>query len=353
MKHLRWQEIFKRTIFVGVCVAVLALCGYALPTPQYTLEPGTPHLKETREQFVRDIKELGGVQAYARFSNAVRGLGIDDQHGYAHTFGHELYTIEGERGIVACDANFGLGCFHQFLGDAIADLGTTSVARLYNACAAVTGTVDVCQHGLGHGVLAGIGYEERDLESALTLCSSVTSEHGYSGCEGGVFMEYNMRTIAIAEGTVAARTADADLYAPCDSVRSESRKNCVFWLPEWWLFIVFNYDRQHASNNETFARMGRMCAASPYPQTCYEGIGYVTPTAFSFNAQDVRAACDSVGAKGVVYCRGMAALIFHLTEATRAHPEVLCEDLPPTEQGMCMQYAAHDSNFSFTVPEMP
>ena len=346
--------LVRQLVVLCIIAAVFLLIRLHLPTPQYYLS-GATDMKAVGEIFRNDILEFGGKKAYARFSEAIAGYGVLDQHGYAHTFGHELYAVEGEKGIVACDRNFALGCFHQFLGDAIADLGPSSVQRLYAACATVVGTKGVCQHGLGHGVLASFGYEPADLQSALDVCDSETESATYSGCQGGAFMEYNLRTIASAEETLRKRMPDeGNMYAPCDSVHAASVKICTFWLPQWWYFSVLQDSRQQGGAHTAYAEMSRLCVDSAYPQSCYEGIGYITPIALGYDPALVRDACDSVGHTngGNVYCRGMAALIFHISPSTRKISAAPCKGLSGRSHTVCLEYAAHDRDFSFSSAEV-
>lgn len=355
--HGTFSSRIRLVVILVILVGILFLIGTVSGSPQYTLQPGTPDLKAASAQFVSDIREFGGKKAYERLAVAIQSLDIDDQHGYAHEFGSELYKIEGESGITVCDVRFSMGCFHQFLGNAIEDLGTSSVRRLFEACGGVAGTSEVCEHGLGHGLLSGLGYSEQNLRDALALCDDVTHNKQYAGCNGGAFMEYNLRTIASAEGTMGVRELEGDtIYAPCDSLDQSNSKTCTFWLPEWWYFGVLRGTRTANSNDEAYETMGRWCAQSQEPQACYEGIGYITPSAFDFRLAEVRAACDRVGEAGGgnVYCRSMAGLIFHITVGQMQYARELCDGLSDAERNVCMQYASYTgNNFSFSVPVPP
>lgn len=337
---------------IAVLVGVIWLVSLLYVPQQYELRPNSNDYKAARALFNKEIASLGGRRAYERMGIAIAEMEVEDQHAYAHMFGHELYLVEGEQGIVACDGAFNLGCFHQFLGDAIADMGTSAVQRLYDACSNVIGTHDLCKHGLGHGVLAGVGYTLPNLKQALELCTNVTREHTYSGCIGGAFMEYNMRTIASAEGLQGIRT-DADVYAPCTQVQERDRSVCMFWLPQWWYATLSHDTRVPADRNEPFRVMGKRCAAAPHPVSCYEGIGYIAPVIFAYNLDDSRAACDELGDTGSArrYCRGMAALIMHLTFRDPLKDVFLCEGLQGNDLRVCRLYAEHEGDFSFTVPD--
>lgn len=342
---------------LAILFVILVILGvhFLQKSSQYTLEKGALHLKESGELFQRDIRAYGMSTAAARFATAVATFGMDDQHAYAHQFGHALYAIEGERGIGACDAYYGLGCFHQFLGDAIGDMGQDAIPRLYAKCGEIVGSVNSCQHGLGHGIVAGTGYTDADLRTALSLCDGVTKEKSYSGCYGGVFMEYSMRTIASAEQTMSARsTDDLGLYGPCVSLEGETRKICMFWLPQWWYFSALpNTGEAIDSRNDVYEKLGELCAVSPEKQACFEGIGYITPAVFAFDPLLGRVACDHVGPEnnGSTYCRAMAGLIYHLTTGESDKAPVMCEGLNGKQVGICTAYQKHEGNFSFSLPE--
>lgn len=330
---------------------VAALAWFAASTPQYTLTSNVADQRTLETLFRDDIREFGALQAYERLAVAIRMLPEDVQHGYAHAFGHALYVTEGEPGIVVCDGRFNLGCFHQFLGDAIGDLGTDAITRLYKECGQAIGSEETCQHGLGHGILSGVGYTEADLRHALSLCAAATNEKTYAGCYGGAFMEYNMRTVAEAEGIMLSRRAENnDMYAPCLTMPEDERSVCTFWLPQWWFFSIMQGQRDPAQRPALYSRMGDLCAASPAPQPCYEGIGYITPTVFSFDAEASRSACSLTGA-GSLYCSGMAALIFNISTGQKEKAPTVCEGFTGKDAQICTAYATHENNFSFTMPE--
>ncbi len=353
MNSLSRATIVQCILALGFVAATVGVVLYFGETPQYTLASGAS-MHPADDLFRKDIKEFGGVRAYDRMATAITGLPEDEQHGYAHSFGHVLYELKGEEGISVCDGRFNLGCFHQFLGDAITDLGTDSIARLYRECGAVIGSAETCQHGLGHGIVSGIGYSEDNLKEALSLCSQATHEKTYAGCYGGAFMEYNIRTIAGAEGTMGSRPlVHNDMYAPCTAVSVDDRAVCTFWLPEWWFFSLWQGQRDPLQRNDLFQKMGDLCEASPAPQSCYEGVGYIAPTVFGFDAGRSREACDHIMGGGALYCRGMAALIFHISAGHEADAPALCEGLGERARATCMRYAEHDNNFSFSVTMDP
>ncbi len=320
--------------------------------PQYTLQDGGRAVADSI--FASEIRSLGGAQAYDRLARALQGLPVGDQHVYAHAFGHQLYEIEGSPGIAVCDRQFGMGCLHQILAEVVSDKGMEAIATLNAECTRLMESENVCVHGLGHGIVSSTGYGIDDLQQSLELCSEVSAERKYSGCEGGVFMEYNMRTIANVEGILDDRVPDQDaLYAPCDAVANEYRKICLFWQPQWWFFDVLKAGKNSDDTRALFKQAGELCASSEYPQSCYEGLGYLAPSIFENNPESIRGACDSLGyARGArVYCRGTAAIIARLTSDTKERTTIMCDDLAGRELETCLMYAQTESDYSFSVAE--
>ncbi len=354
MKHADVRT--KNTMrIIGVVVALAvaaAIFNIPTPTPQYAIEKASTSAERDAvyAQFAREIAEFGSEQAYQRLSVALMPLADDWQHQYAHDFGHVLYGLEGESGIASCDFKFGYGCIHQIMSETIIEHGPSSVARLFESCRAATGGYDLCMHGLGHGLLSSVGYEESDLVTATQMCEGIEEETTSSGCKGGVFMEYNLRNIAAAEGILRNRVADESrMHEPCDRVTANNKKPCIFWLPQWWFFVVLRGDRSAGAENAAYRTIGELCEASDLPQTCYEGLGYITPTAFRHDPLQARLACDSLVARSEarVFCRGMSGLVFRLDTGSALDSFAMCVDLPDKERAVCQQYAVRtDITFS-------
>jgi hypothetical protein len=92
------------TALVGLLyvLSVLSMPG------QYTLPLTSGDMRATHDLFKKEIQTFGGTNAYTRMGVAIAQLPVEEQHGYAHTFGHELYLAEGEKGISVCDAQYNL-----------------------------------------------------------------------------------------------------------------------------------------------------------------------------------------------------------------------------------------------------
>ncbi len=153
------------------------------------------------------------------------------QHTEAHIFGGALYATEGLNGISTCDARFSSGCFHEFIGRAIADDGLSVVTQLNTVCTNKGG----CQHGIGHGLISYLGYSPEDLTKSIAICAGLPGEEMLDGCMGGSFMEYNMRTmLQVSNGAVRPATSTKDLLDPCDRFSGEAQRSCMLYQPQWW-----------------------------------------------------------------------------------------------------------------------
>lgn len=191
------------------------------------------------------------------------------QHEYAHRFGALLYETLGPAAIELCDEQFFYGCYHEVIGQTLINEGVGSLAELVAACGPNLG----CQHGVGHGVVAFHGYNEVALARALPECDLVANPDVIDGCLGGVFMEYNMRTMLGSDDDHELRSFDAAApLAPCADIASEAaRQSCFFWAPQWLLEV--DYSKPY---RERFAWAGQLCRehAGAYVNRCFEGIGY-------------------------------------------------------------------------------
>lgn len=295
-------------------------------------------------QWARYIRALGGKEAYALFVEKVRPLTEPEKHLAAHAFGAALYRVLGVPGLSVCDERYGYGCFHEFMGYAIAELGIDSVIMLNEACSSVLKSSWIsCQHAIGHGVQAYFGYEREHLEQALTLCKELPYDDSISGCFGGAFMEYNMRTMLGRDASIRERTQDA--AALCNSVDALYQSGCFYWISQWWRAAFFG----ESSDEETFARLGALCDESTptreLHEVCYRGIGLITPQATAYDPERTRELC--LAASGLhadqLACVSNASNIIRMALGI-APGESVCESLEGEMYSYCLSYARNEAN---------
>jgi len=238
------------------------------------------------------IAAVGGEAAYQELGRATAGETQQTKHEQAHAFGGELFTLEGVAGLSVCDSSFDYGCYHEFLGRAIAAMGLSALPLLDQACfSALANSPLSCQHGLGHGIVASLGYTSGALQDALAACHSLPDNDPIAGCDGGVFMEYNFATMLV--GQARTRPLGADPFAPCSTLAVGYRAGCYFWQPQWWIAAL-----QPDTGSNIFAKMGEWCAQSgTYRTECFEGIGYMAAPESGYVEAKAAALCASASAE--------------------------------------------------------
>lgn len=302
-------------------------------------------------QWTQRIKEVGSVQAYTDMARAIEGWSLDAQHAEAHRFGAALFAAEGARGLSTCDGRFSYGCFHEFLGQAIQSLGLEVVNSLNEGCIETLGPQWLsCQHGIGHGIIASVGYDDEALREALGVCERIPKSDPIGGCYGGVFMEYNMRTMLGVDASPRMPVL-ANLVGPCDSLAYVYLRACYYWQPQWWATVL----GQGHGDEQTFSRMGILCAEAPdrvLRHSCFEGIGNITARAANYSPEETIALCAATSprASDQLFCRSAAANSFTVTMPDRA--VAVCDGLEGEQFAFCTKYAVNEGN-SLNVIEEP
>lgn len=298
--------------------------------------------------FADEITRYGGAGAYKTLATSVRDLTPSQQHTLAHAFGRALYMEEGTTSLSVCDAQFSYGCFHEFLGQAIAQEGLAVVKELNQQCVDTLGPNALsCQHGIGHGVEAYVGYTEDDLKKALTICGGLPFNDPIGSCYGGVFMEYNLETMRNI-GEIRA-VEDNKLQAPCPELDSIYKPACYFWQPQWWAQAL----RPSAQNIITslYVHIGLLCQRTPdeYRRYCFEGTGTNVPADADFDPETAKALCETVspGPLDQLYCKSYAANSLSLGGAGKvANGLEVCEGLVGEFYDYCSAYAHNKANIT-------
>lgn len=300
------------------------------------------------------IKAVGGKVAYEEFARSVESLKPEAQHVAAHTFGFALYDVEGVKGLSVCDSRFSYGCSHEFNARAIFTLGTAAIPELAQACRDAFGTLDnFCAHGIGHGILAYVGYSLSDVNKGLDLCKkSFPYSALYSqDCYRGVFMEYSIRPLA---DSIVRQPPDQDYLDPCDKISGTYQLSCIIFQPEWWHQLLSKDGLQEPA---VYQRMGELCdESSPKAlrDECYLGIGRSMIHDIDFEAgsdptpKEGIALCiaTSKNVQDQLICRSSAAFFFFLRryqgtfEQRHAQAVAFCTGLNNKDLQYCDQYAS-------------
>lgn len=314
-------------------------------------ELGAMPLKEQTEYWKGRIGLLGGEEAYEEFHRIYEGVNSNEQHAAAHIFGGELYAVEGVDGFSVCDLQYSYGCYHEFLGQAIFHEGMQVVDTLNEGChrdLASVGQELSCQHGIGHGVLAAVGYETETLTDALTICKDLPYSDPIGGCYGGVFMEYNVRTMLMLDGVPPRPRESENPLEPCASMPEYSKVACYYWQPQWWSTVLRGEGEHNAV--AIHEKMGAWCRLIDDPElrdTCVEGIGN-NLIADGDTPEKATRLCQAATTdlRSEVLCRSDAANTFFTVPELKDSAHELCEGLEGEYYDYCYAHSINHMNLA-------
>lgn len=347
----------KNAVLILIAVGSLALAGAftlarpgaSVPVHMFSQDPAAE-----RAYWTLRVSKVGGQAAYRELARSISSTTIAQQHLQAHLFGDALYRIEGLRGASVCDERFSQGCFHEFMGQTISDNGLSIVPRLASECArSIAPRSFFCTHGIGHGLVALLGYDEAALQEALAECDRMESIDPVNGCYTGVFMEYNLRTVAQSGGNSPRELTRANALEPCERLTDTSQWICYYSrVPLWWYQALQDQGLEGA---ELFKKTKIMCLtiAQPYfRDLCIKGLGHFVPMATDFGAAKATALCEDVfpEARYELYCRAESAN-FMFTESRLQDALAMCNGYEGQALAYCTGYATRADEKNIRVAE--
>lgn len=216
-----------------------------VPLIEHTCQPGdnktfNPEAQDWlafRFKWAEKVVESGPRDAYEEFQRSYLAYPPEKIHLLAHLFGEVLYDKFGFSGIKYCDVSFQAGCYHGIFNRALVKYGE-AVVNDFAAICEEQEFKSSCYHGVGHAILDFLGPEK--LSQALLECQNLGWDGEFSGCGGGVLMEYFFPS----GDSVSLRARDFEAekpYLPCPDLPLEFQDACHFLLVEYWNF-VFGYD---------------------------------------------------------------------------------------------------------------
>lgn len=334
----------------------LAILGIvAIFTHFTTPDVRSMSIDEQTEHWQKYIQTLGPESAYREFARFEASIPAEDQHKYAHIFGRALYREVGLGGLGTCDARFQYGCLHEYFGHVIAEHGLDILPTVAEACKKKIEKSHPCQHGMGHGILASLGYDDVALlREALSVCNSIYTDDPINGCMGGVFMEYNLYESLGADAKPRDPEKDG-WYSPCISLSGEYQRSCAWWLPQWWHEYMLLVEEPRRALPERFRKMGELCHNLPhqkYVRDCFQQIGQLTVWGTDFKTMEAALLCDvasEIQAQKLV-CKAYSAYMFNYYDRGVETALSLCEELSGLDREFCETYAKKEA---YTPKDIP
>lgn len=337
----------RRYILLGGAACVSAILLAAVFTPW---KSGADYEHADREEaermFTDAIRSDGAVAAYEAFVSAMDGVPADKQHVLAHVFGKALYAVDGLEAFAVCDERFLYGCFHEVMGRIISDSGLSVIPAVFERCTHTsTPRPFACLHGIGHGIIASVGYTSAGLGEALSACEQFSPAALSFWCYSGVFMEYNQQSMLGTEYVREAESGAHSAYEPCISVEESYAPACVFEQVPWWHRVLFDGD----ASEETFDALGALCEGlgmgARLERICFEGIGNITTPSVGYDPYRALRLCEAASAEALprLFCISMAAQSLSQGARDAEAAESVCAELSEVSREYCMAYVRKEA----------
>ncbi len=192
--------------------------------------PHEPTFRKKIAEYRALMQKVGAVRAQETLATLLSNDAVS--HILNHESGKFLYETQGAAGIHKCTTVFADSCYHGFVSSLVLDRGIADIASFLDTCR--DGTAEdqetQCAHGLGHGFLENVGYE--NLPHALDLCKQTFNDErrDTDACYEGVFMENNFGLFDNAPSDRWVRRDDP-MY-PCNesfvTSRAGAHETCWF-----------------------------------------------------------------------------------------------------------------------------
>lgn len=323
----------QRYLIIFLIILMFSLVSYLVYQYVYTYSAKSP-IKNSYSQkiihYKNQINTLGSAKAYDDFKKNNRILTPALQHNTAHIFGEALYSSAGLDGITVCDSEFNYGCYHSLIGNALAKEGLEKITNINYSC---TKTKDFlkCQHGIGHGIVAFLGYQYDNLKQALAICDSLHGRDPIGGCFTGVFMEYNFQTMLADDAQIRDFNKTTPLF-PCSDLSVNFQDPCLYEQANWWLQVL------PGSFSERIGRIDQYCngLSESQQEACYSGLGIHIPAHTNWDNQKTVEACQIV--KNEVLqsiCIYSAASDFSSRPEFASRAIKICNSVPFNEKQTC------------------
>lgn len=314
-------------------LSVLGYAGYLLyqNSALERIEYSDTDPSFNKDYWTAQIKLHGTSEAYASFKERNQKATTLRQHFSAHVFGSLIAEEDGAKGVTVCDNTFNFGCYHGLFAQLIAEGGTSYIKMLDEACIKEFGTPGGCQHGIGHGIIEYVGYQ--NLEEALELCKNTTQHVPLIGCTSGVFMAYNtpLETSGDVLSTTIRDLDPKNPLAPCTEVKSEYQESCYYERGQW------AFSRWNSDTSKMFAACNMLHGENR--NLCFEGIGMLGTGYYNYDMEKIYALCSAFPRPDEVACTAGISWSFFADPLHRNGADAICNMGTVAEQETCLRLA--------------
>lgn len=295
------RSVPKSILPVSIVLVIVAVGAFLLYFAENQTLPEVKKLSsvswtsgEYKNYFVDLAKKKGAVYAFRVLREADIAFGVD-VHLIGHEVGYVLYAQEGVSGLGKCTDRFrGAACAHAIVIQEFVHEGSAALERLANTCAEKPigsfGHAD-CLHGLGHGIVAYLGY---DFERAIGECKKVSdiatngrvaSDPEYATwyeCVDGATMEMLQGNHDKNQWEKAKPLylPDSDVFMPCDAsfMSKEVQPACYAYIRARILRKVGRTKEETTVRPDMYKKALSYCARIPEKEmanrnACYGGFG--------------------------------------------------------------------------------
>lgn len=208
-----------------------------------------------------------------------------DIHLLGHAVGDVLYAQRGVDGITECAHDFRNACSHAIVTGLFSENGEAAFPEIAEICERAPGgqgAYALCYHGLGHGVLAYVGY---DFSRAVSICKHAETAYyhrgAYQECVGGAVMEMlgtGSHNKALWEMQRKRYFNEENPTALCSGLWMDdiARPTCYQYLTPYLLIAVGS--GLNGAVNEDYQKAFLLCNRIPETEVasrnaCYAGFG--------------------------------------------------------------------------------
>lgn len=286
---------------------------------------------EERTLLYENLIEIAGV-VEAQELLYRSGIPFDGaSHLLNHTAGVSAYRTHGTSGIIFCKDYFLQSCYHGFLIEFIAEHGIEKIGDVITECASAGHhVVSQCSHGIGHGLLAWIGYKE--LPQAFGWCDSIALRHPdlvVEQCYNGVAMENHWAVHEGGDPSPDRWINDNDIFFPCTDPRIARDWRLACWQNQASVFFEhFKGDYKKTYN------ACKSVAEAPYRDACLNNLARQMHPGAEGSSAKARMLCNMMSEED----RGLCVARIATSEYSvggRKMPFELCAEETGSSQNLC------------------